>query len=293
MHPRRLAWCLAAVVMVVSACGSIVSPAPSPSGGPAGAGGLIFRVAYVGGFVAPNASRTQLPLVSVYDDGRIITEGATPAVYPGPLLPSLVVRNVGASVAAAILKAAVDAGLAGADATYPPAPPPDAPMTVITVIHDGQRTVSTFGLLSPYSFQPGAGGSPLGPATERIRAASAALIARLMGSDTFGGPSGPTGAYVAGGYQLFVTPGGPTPADPQLARPPVDWPLAEPLDSFGQPDPLGGTGARTGNVIGPDSATLGPILAAATQITPFSSGGKLWTVVVRPLLPDEVAALGG
>ena len=256
-------------------------------------GGLILRVAYVGGLVAPKASRARLPLISVYDDGRIISEGATDMIYPGPLLPSLVVRTVGAGGAAAILKAARDAGLAGDDTTYLPGPPPDAPNTIITVVHDGRQTVSTFGLLSPYGGQPVAGEESPGPATERVRAASAALLVRLMGSDTFGGPAGPTGTYVAGGYELFVTPGSPSPVDPQLTRPPVAWPLSVALGSFGQPDPAGGTGARIGNVIGPDSATLGPILAAATQITPFSSGGKLWTVVARPLLPDEVAALGG
>jgi hypothetical protein len=299
MHPRRLAWCLAVVAMVVSACvgapagGSIVSPSPAPSGGPAGAGGLIFRVAYVGGLIAPNASRTQLPLVSVYSDGRIITQGATPAIYPGPLLPTLVVRSVGSAGAAAILKAATDAGLARADATYPPAPPPDAPTTVITVIHDGQRTVSTFGLLGPAAGPVVNGGMAGSAATEQIRAASAALIDRLMSDDSFGGQAGPDGTYAPQGFRLFVIPGSPAPADPQLARPPVAWPLATPLATFGRPDSLGGDGARTGDVTGADSATLGPILAAATQITPFSSGGKQWTIFIRPLLPDEVAAPGG
>jgi hypothetical protein len=56
---------------------------------------------------------------------------------------------------------------------------------------------------------------------------------------------------------------------------------------------LGGDGARFGDVVGADAATLGPLLVSATQITPFTSGGKQWTIVVRPLLPDEVVALGG
>jgi hypothetical protein len=297
MRPRRLTWSLAVLAVGLAACvgtpggSSAVSPTPSPAGSPGSSGGLIFRVAYVGGFVAPKDSRTQLPLVSVYADGRIITQGATPAIYPGPLLPSLVVRSVGANGAAAILQAAVDAGLAGADATYLPGPPPDAPATVITVIRGGHRTISTFGLLTPGDGQPG--DSAGGGAADRIRAAGAALLARLMGTDTFGGTTGPEGTYVAEGFRLFVTPGAPAPSDPKLARPPVAWPLATLLASFGTADPLGGDGARVGDVIGPDSATLGPILAAATQITPFSSGGKQWTIAVRPLFPDEVAALGG
>jgi hypothetical protein len=42
-------------------------------------------------------------------------------------------------------------------------------------------------------------------------------------------------------------------------------------------------------VTGADATTLGPILAAATSITPFSSGGAQFTLFVRPLLPDETA----
>ena len=299
MPARRFAGCLVAVALALSACAgaplgsSIVSPAPSPSGSPAGSGGLILRVAYVGGFIAPGASRTQLPLVSVYSDGRIMTEGATPAIYPGPLMAMVVVRSVGSTGAAAILKAAVDAGLTGADATYPPAPPPDAPTTVITVFHDGQRTISTFGLLAPAGGQAVDSGSAGGGVAEQIRAASAALIDRLMTNDRFGGTAGPDGTYAPQGFRLFVTPGSPAPSDPKLARPPVAWPLAMPLATFGQPDAQAGGGSRTGDVIGRDSATLGPILAAATQITPFTSGGKQWTIVARPLFPDEVAALGG
>ena len=60
--------------------------------------------------------------MSVYADGRILSEGVTPAIYPGPLLPSIVVRTVGAAGAAGILKAAADAGLTGADGTYGPGP---------------------------------------------------------------------------------------------------------------------------------------------------------------------------
>ncbi|HEY5277813.1 MAG TPA: hypothetical protein VIK38_14990 [Coriobacteriia bacterium] len=58
------------------------------------------------------------------------------------------------------------------------------------------------------------------------------------------------------------------------ARPPVCWPLATPLATFGKADSLGGDGARVGVVVGADAATVGPILTAASQITPFASGGK-------------------
>ncbi|MGH2513109.1 MAG: hypothetical protein ACRDGQ_10520, partial [Candidatus Limnocylindrales bacterium] len=113
------------------------------------------------------------------------------------------------------------------------------------------------------------------------------------GNDPFGGTVGPAGTYQPLGFQLYVTPGGPQAADPGLARPPVAWPLATPLATFGRPDPTGVEGARVGVVSGAGAAVLEPILAGASQLTGFTSDGATWTIVVRPLLPDEVAALGG
>ena len=300
MRRGSIAFPLATLVLALAACtgggpgGSSQSPSGSSTGTPGtsaptgSSAGLIFRAADEGGFIAPNARRAQLPLVSVYADGRIMSGGMTPAIYPGALVPSIVFRSVGPDGAAAILQAARDAGLTGSDASYPSGPVADAPTTVITVVHDGSRTVSRFDALGAGPGQPAAGSGP----ADRIRVAAAALLARLMGSDTFGGTPAAGGMYQPLGFQLFVTPGSPAPGEPSLARPPVAWPLATPLASFGQADALGGDGARVGVVVGADSATLRPILSAATQITPFTSGGKQWTLVVRPLLPDEVAALG-
>jgi len=249
---------------------------------------LILRATLQGGFVGPNAIRTRLPIVSVYADGRIMSSGLTPAIYPGPLLPTIVVRTVGAAGAAGILKAAADAGLTGADGSYGPGPMPDAAQTVITVVHDGRPTVSTFNSLEPSQVQPGTGVTD-----DRVLTAAAQLLGRLMANDSFGGTAGPEGSYTALGFQLFVSPGPPDVSDPSLARPPISWPLATPLASFGKVDTLGADGARVGVVIGSDAATIGPILASATQIKPFLSGGRQWTVAAKPLLPDEVAALGG
>ncbi len=302
MAPARILAFLAATALAVGACSAAATlpPSASPSAPPASPGpstpasqppagaGLILRETLEGGFIAPRADRTRLPIVSVYADGRILSQGVTPAIYPGPLVPSIVVRSIGPAGAAGVLKAATDAGLAGADGSYGSGPQPDVPLTVITVVHDGRQTVSTFNSLPSLQIQPLSGVSD-----ERILTAAAQLLDRLMTNDTFGGTAGPEGAYTPLGFQLFVTPGAPDVSDPQLARPPESWPLSTPLASFGKVDTLGSDGARVGVVIGTDAATLGPILAAATQITPFLSGGTQWTIVVKPLLPDEVAALGG
>jgi hypothetical protein len=300
MHrPVRLLRASALVVggLVVAACTTGVgsspggggSPSPAPSASPAAASDLVLRAAYEGGFIAPIGRRSAIPIVSVYADGRIVTEGAVPAIYPGPLVAPLVYRSVGPDGAKAILEAAVDAGLAGEDAVYPGGPVADAPQTVITVVHDGTQTVSRFDAL-------GIGPSPdpsSSDPTTRTQAAAMALLDRLASGDTFGGTASDGGVLTPDGYRLFVTPGAPEASDLGLARPPVVWPLATPLAAFGEADPQGSTGARFGEVTGADAATLRPVLEAASQITPFTSGGTPWTIVVRPLLPDEAAAAGG
>jgi len=307
LRRARSIWSVAAAAgLIVSACTSAAAPLGSagPSSGPGASPGssgrvgspgasdpnaLVLRVSYSGGFVAPDSRRTQVPAVSVYADGRIMTGGAVPAIYPGPLMPTIVYRSVGPVGAANILAAAKAAGLTGKDTTYPSGPVEALPSTVITVVHDGTNTVTTFGTLG------GPAGPSLAPGDSagQVEAAAAALVGGLMGNDTFGGTVGPEGTYQPLGFQLFVTPGGPQSGTPGLARPPVAWPLATPLASFGRPDPTSTTGGRVGLVTGSEAATLGPILAGATQLTGFTSGGAEWTIAARPLLPDEVTATGG
>lgn len=47
-----------------------------------------------------------------------------------------------------------------------------------------------------------------------------------------------------------------------------------------------------GDGLGAEAETLGPILAGVHSQTPVMSGGMLYTLYVRPLLPDEVQAPG-
>jgi hypothetical protein len=44
---------------------------------------------------------------------------------------------------------------------------------------------------------------------------------------------------------------------------------------------------RCGVVTGPDLETLRPLLAQATSITGWRSGGELYTLILLPMLPDE------
>jgi hypothetical protein len=113
------------------------------------------------------------------------------------------------------------------------------------------------------------------------------LLNRLQDpAEAWGGTTTVAAPYVAVAYRIFVAPGAPAGDTPAA---PVAWPLATALADFGTPavPDRGIAGLRSGIVHGEDAATLAPVLARATAITPFTSGGASFTLYVRPLLPDE------
>jgi hypothetical protein len=291
--------------MLVVACAASVSPAPSgspgssgspapagsdrPSGSPTSSGStgaLILRITTEGGFIGPAANLAAAPSVSVYADGRILSPGAVDAIYPGPLVPPVTIRDVGATGAQAIVAAIRAAGLDKAS-TGGPGIPGDTGTTVFAVTLDGSTTTTRLALGGG---PPGPGG-PGGPGASPDPATAAArdLLARLSDpSETWGAASASQTTLVPSGYLVYVAPG--APADQTVPQAPVAWPLATPLAAFGVPavPDRGIAGLRRGAVLGADVATLGPILSRATSITPFTSEGASYTLYVRPLLPDEV-----
>ncbi len=228
-----------------------------------------------------------LPAVSVYEDGTILTPGPVDAMYPGPLLAPVSVRHVGAEGLSQIRAAIHAAGLDG-EGSVAPGVPGDQGVSVFTVIVDGQPVVTR---LAGLSGPPGPGQ----PSADPHRAAAGDLLARLEDpSETFGAPAAPPTTYAPTAYQVYVAPGAPQ-ADASTKQSPVAWPLSTPLATFGRPvvPDRGIAGLRAGVVSGNDARTLGPLLARATAITPFTSGGASYTLFARALLPDEAAGLGG
>jgi hypothetical protein len=289
-----------ATAMLVGACVS-AGGAPRATASPAGSAApgdtpapsfvsneLVLRVVHEGGFVGPFTRLATPPIVTVYADGRIISPAPVTMEYPGRLVPPLQVRAVGADGARAILAAAAAAGLIGTDASYPAVGIADAPDTVFTVVEKGTRTTTRFGALAEAMGLPGGQG-----ASEPARKAAAEFLSRLTDPmDTFGAPTKSTSLYAPTAFQVWVSPGPPEASDPTLTQEPVAWPLAVSLATFGTPavPDAGVAGVRVGVVAGPDAATVGPLLAAANALTPFTSGGATFGLLVRPLLPDEAPA---
>jgi len=266
-----------------SAPGASPSPSPTPSAAPSpspAAAVLLIKISSEGGFIGPTATLSALPTVVVYSDGRIFTPGAVPAIYPGPLVQGVSVRNVGPVGARAILDAIRTAALdkpGGGD----PGVSADVGTTVFAVVIDGQATTTRFGGMGGGPGRPG-GGNP-------ASAAALDLLTRLTDpTETWGSASAGDTAYVPSAFRIFVVPGGPV-ADPSAPQATLAWPLNTSLDAFGIPavPDRGISGLRTGIVSGADAAALAPFLRTATTLTPVTSEGQTYTLYVRPLLPAE------
>ena len=303
MPVRRSRLALAFLVGLLAACNGASSPTPAaagPSSTPGGAPSpsplagaqLVLRVTTEGGFIGPAANLASVPELSVYADGRIMTPGAVDAIYPGPLLPAVAVRDVGPAGAAAIIAAIRAAGLDKVQANGPGGVPGDTGTSVFVVDLDG-TPITTRLVLSGGPGGPGIPGAGGGSSDPQVTAARD-LVTRLGDlSETWGATSSPAGLYAPTAYRIYVAPGAPV-GDGTTTEPTVTWPLSTSLDQFGVPavPDRGIPGLRQGAVFGADAATLGPVLARANLLTPFGSGGMLYTLYVRPLLPDEVPAQG-
>ncbi|HZP89633.1 MAG TPA: hypothetical protein VFC04_01405 [Actinomycetota bacterium] len=278
MHRTRLCAAILALAVASGACAR--GTVSGRSGGlehPAG-GSLVLRVETGGGFIAPQSTLGQVPEFSLFGDGRIITPGAQPAIYPGPALPNLLVQQVNEDGIQAILEGAREAGLLGPDARYDAPCISDQATTTFTVVADGRTHV-----VSAYAL----GNDSCNGQDAGARARLATFRARLgdLASWLPRGSIGQQSAYEPTEMRIYVQPLVPS-AGQTLEQQPIDWPLAQPLATFGTPDPTLPE-LRCGVVRGDDLTALLPDARRANQLTPWRSGGSEYSLVFRPLLPDE------
>ena len=258
------------------------SEAPSPS---AATSTLLLKVTSEGGFINPAASLAALPIVAVYADGRILTPGPVDAIYPGPLLAPVSVRDVGPSGAAAILAAIRQVGL-DHPAASGPGIPGDAGTNVFTVVVDGVTTMSRFRRRP--AWPPGTGRLRRRGARRRACAARpSARSERDMGLRRRR-PRPTTSRRVIGSTSpRAVRRRIRKPASRLLPGPlPRRWPnsASQPFRIAGSQD--FGRASRSGTMRRPSGRSS----RTRRRITAFTSGGSSFTLSVRPLLPDE---LGG
>ena len=237
---------------------------------------VVLRIEHLGGFVPAQTIATRLPIVTIYGDGRVITEGPTILIYPGPALPNILERRIGAADLSKLVDLAVAAGV-GAQVDYGTPGFPDLPETRFTVATtDGVRTSTVYAL----DIDEGLTAEQVA-ARQKLRDLQAALtdLPATLGAEAAGEERPYEPVALAAVTSPYVSPE----EGPDLAQPELAWPgpalPGEPLGSL--PD------LRCVTVTGDDLAAVLEAAAGANTLTPWVWEGERWFVAFRPLLPDE------
>ncbi|WP_409329841.1 hypothetical protein [Trujillonella humicola] len=236
--------------------------------------GLVLQVSYTGGFVTPEMLATRLPLVSIYSDGRVLSDGPVIAIYPGPALPNVQVARVDEATVRQLVEQALAAGVAETGDLGTP-PIADAASTRFTLV-----TAEGTHVREVYALAEGGGGTDgLTPEQQEGRAALAGLLDALTATT---GTSGE--AYVPESVAVVSRSWTEADADPELPQAEMTWP-GPPLP--GEPlEPALGLSCLTAE--GADAAAVLEAAAAANTRTPWvAADGSRWALSFRPLLPHE------
>ncbi|MBQ1075722.1 hypothetical protein KBX06_21550 [Micromonospora sp. C31] len=233
---------------------------------------VVLRIEQTGGFVTPAAAVTRLPIVTVYGDGRMITQGPTVLVYPGPALPNVQVTDLDAGQVEQLAERARAAGVGSAGDLGSPQVT-DVPATRFTLRGAVGVEETTVEALNVPGSDTGLTAEQQA-ARKKLRdfAASVPDLALESGAKTQ--PYRPTA--VAAVAEPWVANDGAGKQD-EVAWPGPDLPGK----------PVGTTGLSCVTVNGEQVPRLLDAAATANAATPWTSGGKRWTVTLRPLLPDE------
>ncbi len=272
----------AATAAVTPDASSAASPSPSVQGlaHPTGADQIVLRYDSAGGFVPPEFLAARVPYFTLYGDGRIVFVQTSAAPSTGDISVGQPLRTARLSeeqIQSLLEFALDDGGLAIARETYNTPMIADAPTAVFTINADNDsKTVSAMGL----GHDPAPG--PDAAVLERL----ATLADRLYDFDQ--GGSLASDPYVATAYRGVLTDASGVAGVPVRAWP---WPHLEPSDFTLPKDP---------NVLQQATHTLTPDDVAALKVDGSQNGiaagiwvrtddGKLYSLVIRPLLPDERA----
>jgi hypothetical protein len=277
MRAKMKPWKATLAVIGVLAVGCARSSASGGTPLPGGSPQLVLRIDLTGGFITPETLLRRVPTIALYDDGRLVLPGPQIEIYPGPALPNLQVRHVSAAGIRAILAAAADAGLLGPDRRLDAPAIADAPTTVFTVVTDGVRHVVSVQALG---IDPGPGASP---GDAEARAKLSAFETKLTTLDSWlpSGSIGPERSFVPDELRFYALSYRPAEDLPQK---PHEWPLGS---LQGLPALAGNDQVRCGTVSGQALGSVLALAGTANELTPWKADGQRWSMVFRPLLPDE------
>jgi hypothetical protein len=243
---------------------------------------VLVRVAYEGGFVAPEWTYKSLPSFSLYGDGTLVLPGAQIELYPGPALPSISTRTVTEAGIQATLEEVLHSiqGVPDEMLDMGSVGMADVPTSVITIHAGGvDRTIKAYGL-SELTERP----ERMSVDEFQARRQLQDLVTKLGGLDTWlpDGSLGTESMYEGSGARLFVS----EHRKVDLPQEPIRWPLGGNLDRFGDLS-TGSDTYRCGVVDGAEWASLREAATQANELTPWTESGARFSILFRPLLPDE------
>jgi hypothetical protein len=243
---------------------------------------VLVRVAFEGGFVPLEWTYRSLPSFSLYGDGTLVLPGAQIELYPGPALPSISARTVTEEGIQTTLEEALDSiqGVPDEMLDMGSVGLADVPTTVITIrAGDVDRTIKVYGL-SELTERP----QHMSAEEFQARGQLQQLVTKLEGLATWlpDGSLGTETSYEGSGARLFVS----EYRKGDLPQEPITWPLQGDLHRFGD-GAIGSEMYRCGIVEGTEWTTLREAASQANELTPWSESGARFSILFRPLLPDE------
>jgi hypothetical protein len=228
------------------------------------------------------AGPTPWPLiVTIYGDGRVVSQRPHPETFPLPALPDLQIQWISTTDVHLLAQRSVDAGVA-AQPDLGRAWRSDSNTVRFTVsTKDGPRSLDVYDLsyIPPVDGRHGLTARQLAArATLRDLYSALTDLPAALGPDAVGGAAAYVPEAVAVIASAWEAPRTDTGASPELA-----WPgPALPGQALAtRPD------AGCVVVTGAAAATVIAAGEKATSSTPWTSGGRRWTVRLRPLWPDE------
>ena len=273
---RRVRAALAIAVMLWAACGKAAKDREINYSSDPDA--LIVRIERVGGFLPGEHRLRELPMFSLYGDGRVFTLGAQIEIYPPPALQPLVVKKLSPKGIQAILNLARAAGLMDGDEKIDNPTIMDASTTVFTVNASGSHRVEVYALDEAISdidderarlqvFQrkvTDLGWMPKGSVLEDEAPAEPERLQVI--------------AFIPDpqqGQDEGINPGTRT------------WPLSAPVSSIGTPYGSDGISGRYAVLEGDQLSLMISALRESNELTIWTSEGKSYRVINKPLLPRD------
>ena len=230
--------------------------------------------------VPPEQQFDRLARVTITRDGVVVTAGAMPASFPGPLVAPLRGRTITGAGYDRIVAEAQAAGLL--DGTVDPGGAmPGGLLAEVNLWVDGEmRTIHGDPNRVMQCVRAPCAAPPGTPEAFGAFWSGIQDLASVMAEEL-----GPEERYVPEAYALLV--GVPPIDDAGLGVQIAEWPLEAALGTLGQP--IGAEAfPRCATVTGDDAATLGPSLEGANQLTQWADGDAAPVALrARPIVSGE------